>query len=163
MNLPRKVALWMAGCAFAAFFLIPLRGCDYVDKHDGFEIEVKRASWLTTLAGVHGRSETAVLRIAGEEFRTLAGRSPHCIRDPQAKWLVCVATENWPGNVIVIIDESSRKFATAESPLSGFGAFIGMEDNTGTAKYDRDAGTLTLTDTGSNRSAVLKDLNWRKY
>ena len=163
MNIPKRVALGVTGCFFAALFFVSLRGCDYVDRQDGFEIAVTRTPLLAALAGSHGKSEQAELRIGGTEFRMLAGRSPHCIEDQNAKWMVCVATETWPASVIIIIDKSSRKFATTESPLSGFGAFIGDEDNPHTVKYDRESGSLTLTDARLNRSALLNDFNWRKY
>ena len=152
----------VAGCIFASLFFVSLRGCDYVDQHDGFEIAVTRASLATVLAGSHGKSETAVLRIAGTEFRMLAGRSPHSIGDLQEQWLVCVASEISPETVI-IIDESQRRFAKAESPLSGFGAFFGLDDNPHTASYDRGRQILTLTDERLKKSAVLKDFSWQNY
>lgn len=153
----------MAGCFFAVFLLLPLRTCDYVDRHDGFEIAVKRESFLGALAGGHGRAEEAVLRLAGEEFRRLTGRSPHYIRDPSAKWLVCVSSATWPHNTVILIDESARKYARAEIPEGGFGAFIGYEDNLHTAKYDRASETLTLIDARLNRSSVLNNFKWRPF
>src|SRR5688572_8382406 len=102
MTGPKRVALSVAGCFFACVLLLPLSRFDYVETHAGFEIAVTRSSVLIALAGSHGRSEEAVLRIAGGEFRMLAGRSPFYMGDRHAKWLVCVSTETWLGTIVII-------------------------------------------------------------